>query len=226
MDSISQHLRSHRLLQDCNSFPCHRINAASRNLEEVADVMQQQKEEESGASTFMIAIIAICVLFVLGIGLMFWCAFHKNKDYDPQQASQTLRPESVLPYNPNRPNNVAANTTPPDPRRPEKIAVNLYYGCVGASDDMRKMSSGRFKRKATSFEPRQPNPDDECPICWDNFLPGQDYVISKLCNHVYHKSCIEQWTIAEQKDDCPVCRQTLLPSTNLPPPILPPNHRR
>ena len=249
MGLVSRHLRSYHALHDCNNneiSPCDIImmNArqtstknSNRALEEVVDIIQQPRDEESGVSGMTIFVVALSVVLLLGFGLMYYCAFQKHSDYDPEQAAQTRRgpPRRTVPrHDPGRPNSAAANNTPPpppDPERPQKIAVNLYYGKVsqagvGSEMGMKKMSSGRFTKQATTFEPRQPNADDECPICCDHFLPGQDYVISKVCNHVYHKSCIEQWTLTEQKDDCPVCRCVLLPSTDLPPPILPPNRRR
>jgi len=47
-----------------------------------------------------------------------------------------------------------------------------------------------------------------CPICLENF--EEDIRIKLLpCDHGFHKECIEPW-IADHKDSCPICRQTVL----------------
>ncbi|CAJ1939516.1 unnamed protein product [Cylindrotheca closterium] len=244
-DSISRHLRSLRHLSRCstnsNRHPCHARALEAIDIIPGANSNSNQDEDEPAVSTFTVIIIAICVLFVLGVVLMGYCAFQKGSNYDPEQASQTRRPgarrtavvrNTTTDNTTNNNNNVPQSNDerPPDPRRMEKITVSLYYGTIHSGDDdqmkMRKASSGRFTKKKTKFEPRQPNPEDECPICCDDFSPGEAYVISKACNHMYHKRCIEQWTVDERKDDCPVCRQSFLPSSALPPPMMPPNSRR
>jgi len=47
-----------------------------------------------------------------------------------------------------------------------------------------------------------------CPICLENF---EEKTKIKLlpCDHGFHKGCIEPW-IADNKDSCPICRQTVL----------------
>ncbi|XP_036317803.1 probable E3 ubiquitin-protein ligase RHC1A, partial [Rhagoletis pomonella] len=43
-----------------------------------------------------------------------------------------------------------------------------------------------------------------CAICLQEMPNGNDCWVT-LCNHVFHKPCIERWVT--DSPDCPVCRQ-------------------
>lgn len=199
---------------DGRHSPCH-INASRRILEEATDFVQHPPaDDDQGNLGFALVMGALVLVLVLTLTLMTYCALQKHSSYDPQVASRTRR--SAARRIGTRNNPAVTNDAPrppPDPHRKEKIAVNLFYGMVEASGDvetMSRISSTRFTKQKSKFEPRQPHSEDECPICCEPFEEGEEYVISKLCNHMYKKRCIEQWTVDEQKDDCPVCRQLLL----------------
>lgn len=49
--------------------------------------------------------------------------------------------------------------------------------------------------------------DKLCSICHTHFITESRVVIIPNCNHVFHKSCIEEWV--KYKQDCPMCRQPI-----------------
>ena len=48
--------------------------------------------------------------------------------------------------------------------------------------------------------------DDECPICQEVLRPDP-CVILAVCNHVFHRSCVEH--AFEVKSQCPICRKEI-----------------
>ena len=131
--SIIRHLRSYRTLSDWSNshYPCHVRALEAIDIIPGEGIQQQNEDEELAVSTFTVIIIAICVLFVFGVGLMGYCAFQKQSDYDPQQANQTRRRGTRRPVVRNNiANDPTENTAPPDPRRKEKIAASLHYGTI------------------------------------------------------------------------------------------------
>lgn len=45
----------------------------------------------------------------------------------------------------------------------------------------------------------------ECPICLDVYVED-DMVITLICNHTYHPTCIERWKTVATHRVCPLCR--------------------
>lgn len=51
--------------------------------------------------------------------------------------------------------------------------------------------------------------EEECPICIDKFSPESEIYKSDICDHLFHKQCIERWII--EKPNCPKCRAEFAP---------------
>lgn len=45
---------------------------------------------------------------------------------------------------------------------------------------------------------------DECVICLEDFDDGDSCKVLIVCNHIYHKPCIDGW-FARGKYQCPIC---------------------
>ncbi len=45
----------------------------------------------------------------------------------------------------------------------------------------------------------------KCPICLEEFKQNEYKRVLPLCNHVFHKRCIDKW-LMENSKECPVCR--------------------
>jgi hypothetical protein len=51
---------------------------------------------------------------------------------------------------------------------------------------------------------REEDEHEVCSVCQDEYTEGQAIRSITYCNHMFHKSCIDQWF--EQNVHCPVCR--------------------
>ncbi|KAF3791183.1 E3 ubiquitin-protein ligase [Nymphaea thermarum] len=76
---------------------------------------------------------------------------------------------------------------------------------------MKKMKKKVYKPKSTGMFFKSSNKrkkddnveDEECTICLEKFVAGQDMLITP-CNHMFHGDCLLPWVRSHGK--CPVCR--------------------
>jgi E3 ubiquitin-protein ligase RNF115/126 len=55
------------------------------------------------------------------------------------------------------------------------------------ADEINRLPIEKFRRR-----PNQPDEDNKCNICWDEFEQNQS--LRRLqCLHLYHKDCIDPW---------------------------------
>ena len=48
---------------------------------------------------------------------------------------------------------------------------------------------------------------ESCAICHDKFKTGEYFRKLPICNHIYHKKCIDKWFMTDSKNmGCPICR--------------------
>ena len=50
------------------------------------------------------------------------------------------------------------------------------------------------------------NDNETCPICLEDYNIG-DTLNELICNHFYHKKCINNWIISN--NNCPICRSSI-----------------
>ena len=68
------------------------------------------------------------------------------------------------------------------------------------------------KVKYSKIYPLDENECDKfnCPICLDSLI-FRRVVLKTECNHVFHKSCLDDWILCqklnEKKPECPICRK-------------------
>ena len=48
--------------------------------------------------------------------------------------------------------------------------------------------------------------NERCPICLEDYNIG-DILNELICNHFYHKKCINNWIISN--NNCPICRSSI-----------------
>ena len=46
-----------------------------------------------------------------------------------------------------------------------------------------------------------------CNICCEDYISGQYKRILPVCNHIFHKKCVDKWL--KSKSNCPICRNEL-----------------
>jgi len=58
---------------------------------------------------------------------------------------------------------------------------------------------------STSSSKRLTN--NTCIICCSKFVKGEYYRTLPICNHAYHKKCIDKWFTSDKENmKCPICR--------------------
>ena len=62
--------------------------------------------------------------------------------------------------------------------------------------------------RATKIKSNDDILNTSCLICMENYKENEYKRILPLCNHVYHKKCIDKWL--KTTATCPVCRTKLL----------------
>jgi hypothetical protein len=70
------------------------------------------------------------------------------------------------------------------------------------SDGIPQNRIGELTRISTT-----PASDASCPICYNGYS-GEDICIINVCNHGFHRNCIQRWF--ENHHTCPMCRHDLL----------------
>jgi len=61
--------------------------------------------------------------------------------------------------------------------------------------------------KIKEYTLNENNHDNErCPICLEDYNIG-DILNELICNHFYHKNCINNWIISN--NNCPICRSSI-----------------
>ena len=50
---------------------------------------------------------------------------------------------------------------------------------------------------------------DNCRICLDNFKINED-IINLRNNHIFHVECLKKHFVSEQKNFCPLCRNSII----------------
>lgn len=61
--------------------------------------------------------------------------------------------------------------------------------------------------------------DDNCPICQDSMRQGELIRKLNVCNHQFHKACVDNWFLNDSVL-CPTCRHDIRQPTRLPSPML------
>jgi len=61
--------------------------------------------------------------------------------------------------------------------------------------------------------------DDNCPICQDSMRQGELIRKLNVCNHQFHKACVDNWFLHDSVL-CPTCRHDIRQPTRLPSPML------
>ena len=72
----------------------------------------------------------------------------------------------------------------------------------------RKSSTIRWTNFLSSW--RKPAKEDVCPICLDEYHPGERICTSKTmaCSHVFHQECMGEWL--RDHNTCPICRTVVI----------------
>lgn len=50
--------------------------------------------------------------------------------------------------------------------------------------------------------------EEECAVCMEVF--AKRLVVKGECLHCFHEECLKKWVEVEEKEDCPICRASLV----------------
>jgi len=84
----------------------------------------------------------------------------------------------------------------------EEIEIEIYELSEEKIDNKQFLKNlgkySKIKKSDTKFK---------CPICLEEVKTGEYQRILPLCNHKFHKKCIDKWmTNNDETKECPVCR--------------------
>ena len=91
----------------------------------------------------------------------------------------------------------------PTTRRQSKSATKIQAATRGRQT-RRKLKSNKSSHKSSPKSSPK-----ECPICLEEISKKDASKIMCSNKHLYHDKCIKQWM--EQKIECPLCKENLLP---------------
>ena len=49
--------------------------------------------------------------------------------------------------------------------------------------------------------------DEQCSICFENYMQGEYATKINNCKHFFHRQCIQKWFTSGQTVKCPICKQ-------------------
>ena len=90
----------------------------------------------------------------------------------------------------------------PTTRRQTKSATKIQATTRGRQT-RRRLKSNSSRKSSPKSSPR------ECPICLEEISKKDASKIMCSNKHLYHDKCIKEWM--EQKTECPLCKENLLP---------------
>jgi hypothetical protein len=87
------------------------------------------------------------------------------------------------------------------------LEVVTQFGSPGNDSFMKKyrkeqLKGIKYKKVKETIE------NNTCPICLDELKKGE-YYRNLVCNHCFHKKCIDNW-FKKDHSDCPMCRKRIL----------------
>jgi len=93
--------------------------------------------------------------------------------------------------------------------------INQFQGIINFSDissdtegfeNCQQINSALGK--ASRVKSGDPLLSEHCHICMDDYKEKEFKRIIPLCNHCFHKKCIDKWL--KKKGNCPICRTLLI----------------
>ncbi|PQQ11697.1 hypothetical protein Pyn_33441 [Prunus yedoensis var. nudiflora] len=92
---------------------------------------------------------------------------------------------------------------PSDDARHDDLKASRLPSNLGRQ--ARNIAAVQLPRQASIVFTYTVTASPECVICLEEFREGQECRLLAICNHSYHKSCIDQW-LAVTESNCPLCR--------------------
>ncbi|KAJ0011053.1 hypothetical protein Pint_33928 [Pistacia integerrima] len=91
----------------------------------------------------------------------------------------------------------------------ELLALEERIGDVSTGLSEETISKLMKQKKYMSIAIEVPSDQEPCCICQEEYADGDDLGMLD-CGHDFHNNCIKQWLM--QKNLCPICKTTALPT--------------
>lgn len=72
--------------------------------------------------------------------------------------------------------------------------------------ELKSYSYANWKTENAKLDESTKTFDLTCSICLEDFI-AKSVVKGTPCRHLYHKACLDLWTINKEKPECPNCKQ-------------------
>lgn len=69
------------------------------------------------------------------------------------------------------------------------------------------VSAGEHPSVIDILETAKVSPCDQCSVCLDSYMTGQQAIVTPCCGNTFHRDCLEGWLKSHRS--CPLCRQDL-----------------
>jgi hypothetical protein len=86
----------------------------------------------------------------------------------------------------------------------EEIIISLY-NIESTKKNNRDTLKGLGKYKKIKKDDDLLLNQEKCPICLEKFKEGEYKRTLPICQHVFHKKCVDKWLLCDSKE-CPICR--------------------
>ena len=91
-----------------------------------------------------------------------------------------------------------------------EVVLNRTFNIPGLDSETEPVVTHKMVNENTELDVRTSEDEEHtCSICRVEIEPGDITRTINSCGHFFHQTCIDKWF--EEKNTCPVCRQTLVP---------------
>jgi hypothetical protein len=88
--------------------------------------------------------------------------------------------------------------------------IILFISYLILSDEYNRLYPIKYEKlKLDEYSEQIEYISDNCSICLNEYIIQDTIRKLKICNHIYHETCINEWVDKFNNDTCPLCRANI-----------------